>query len=148
MIIRSAANLPDRVRLSFPDGEGRTKQSMRDECDINKIMAKYIKTGAIDHSTRFAGEYGYATSVDFHGAMNIVAQGESMFAELPAALRARFNNDTALFLDFVQDPENESELLSLGLSKPESAPAALPPAPDPEPSAELPEAEPAEPEGP
>ncbi len=124
MIVHSAFNRGPRVQVAFPD-DGRAKQAFRDECDINKIMAKYVKTGAVSHMNRFAGEYGFATSVDFHEAMNVVSQGESMFAELPAVVRGRFNNDTALFLEFVQDPENVEEMVSLGLAR--STEAVLPP---------------------
>ena len=60
-----ALNLKDRPRTQIDCGidvdPGRTRQSMRDECDINAIMRKYIKTGAIDHVNKYSGEYGFAT---------------------------------------------------------------------------------------
>ncbi len=120
MIIRSAANLPDRVRVSFGDDPGRARQSMRDECDINKIMAKYQKTGAIDHFSRHAPQYDFADSIEFHDAMNIVTEGNRMFADLPSSLRSRFENPGE-FLDFVQDEGNAEEMVELGLRAPRTA---------------------------
>lgn len=139
MIIRSAANLPERVQL-VEMGAMRTKQSMKDESDINMIMKKFIKTGVIDHSAKFGAEYGYATGLDFTTSMNIIAKGSSMFAELPAEVRARFNGDPAYFLDFVQDPANGDEMRKLGLREPEAPGAGLPASEAPEPPEGPPEA--------
>ncbi len=124
-----------RVQVVFPEGEGRSKQAMRDECNINKIMAKFQKTGAVEHGNRFAGSYGFATSVSFHEAMNLVAVGESMFNALPGTVRRRFSHDVGEFLDFVQDPANKQEMIELGLSEPEAPPAGSPPVEDQEPPA-------------
>ncbi len=125
MIIRSAAVLPDRVRLSFAEGTGRTRQSMAAECDINKIMAKYQKTGAIDHFSRHAARYDFCEGIEFHDAMNIVKEGDRMFADLPSDLRSRFENPGA-FLDFVQDEGNAEEMVKLGLRLPKTASEARP----------------------
>jgi len=125
-MLRTAMKRGPRVRLSFVGDDGLTKQSMKDECDINLIMAKFVKTGAVEHAIKFSGEYGFATSVDFKDAMDIVARGESMFEELPAAIRNRFENDTGRFLDFVQDPANADEMLELGLREPPTPEEALP----------------------
>jgi len=112
--IYSNANRPPRHQIAFT-GKGRTKQSMKDECDINKIMAKYQRTGLIAHAQQHGGEYGFADSATFHEAMNVVSKANSMFAELPSTVRERFNGDPAQFLDFVQNPANENEMRSLGI---------------------------------
>jgi len=127
MEIRSAANLPERVRIGFP-AKGRTRTSMQKECDINFIMAKYQKTGAINHFSRHSPRYGFADSVTFHEALNVVTEGDRMFADLPSELRQRFE-EPGQFLDFVQDEKNADEMVELGLRKP-SAPQEqiLPPA--------------------
>ncbi len=125
--VYSRFKLGPRIQVVFPDGEGRTKQSMKDECDINQILKKYIKTGTIEHGNQHAGDYGYASGLDFTTAMNVVAKGESMFAELPAAVRNRFNNDAAYFLDFVQDSSNLDEMRDLGLAEPRAPEAGSPP---------------------
>ncbi len=116
MEIHSAANLGPRV-FTVPRGKSRTKQSFREESEINNIVARYVKTGLVDHLARYGGEYGFATSIDFHSAMNVVTKADQMFADLPADTRRRFGGDPALFLEFVQNPENQEEMISLGLAK-------------------------------
>ncbi len=131
-----------KVPISFPK-KGRTKQSFRDECDINLIMAKYQKTGAIAHVNRHGADYGFATSLDFTEAMRTVTIAQDMFLGLPSSIRSRFGNDPAAFLDFVQDADNEDELIKLGLfsaedkadkvseEPPPAAPSPPPAEPDP-----------------
>lgn len=92
-----------------------TEQSHKDECDINKIMHKFQRTGIITHSKKYEGQYDYATSTDFLTAMSIVARGQQMFDDLPSSLRSRFGNDPSNFLDFINDPANEDEAVKLGL---------------------------------
>ncbi len=129
MDMYSRSNLGPRVSIDFSEAVGRTKQSMKDECDVNNIMSKYQKTGMIDHFAKHSGEYGFATSIDFHGAMNLIMKAEDMFGDLPGEVRGRFNGDPGEFLAFVQDPENADEMLSLGLREAPPGPAAGPIAP-------------------
>ncbi len=96
----------------------RTKQQFKDECDINNILSKYQKSGAVTHVNKHAAEYGFATSEDFTSAMFLVTDAQAMFNELPSSLRTKFKNDPAEFLEFVQDPENADELVELGLAPP------------------------------
>lgn len=119
----------NRVRLGFST-EGDpvlTRQSMAAECDINNILRKFVKTGAVNHLASYGGEYGFATSISFHEAMNVVAKGKEMFAALPAKLRQRFGGDPAAFLEFVQEPKNLEACRELGLAKPAVPAAADPP---------------------
>lgn len=132
MEIRSASNLGPRVQLVFT-GKGRTKQAPAAECDINEIMAKYVKTGLLAHANSYRGEYGFASAVDFHGAMNIVTKADQMFDALPAKVRDRFSNDPASFLDFVQADDNEAEMIELGLADPIPVIPVIPPERPPEP---------------
>jgi len=97
-------------------GPSLTKQSFTKECDINTILAKYQKTGAIDHVNKHEASYGYATSDDFTASMEIVARGNTMFEELPSTIRNKFENNPAKFLDFVQDENNKKEMQELGLT--------------------------------
>lgn len=92
-----------------------TKQSFVDECNINNILAKYQKTGAIDHANNHSPNYGYADSTSFTDAMQIIAKGTNMFNDLPSSLRTKFNHDPAEFLEFTQNPANEQEMADLGL---------------------------------
>lgn len=114
----------NRIKTNF-SADSRTKQSFKDECDVNNIMARYVKTGLIDFTNRNEGRYGDCTGQTFQAAMEIVASANSMFHELPARIRDRFMNEPKAFLDFVNNPNNEAEARELGLLKPKApAPAA------------------------
>lgn len=121
----------ERVSLSFPPDEGRTKQSFKDECDINQIMSRYQKTGILEFVAKHAAQYGDCTGIDYQEGMQILTQAKSMFAELPSSIRTQFHNDPGEFLDFVNDPENRAEMREMGLLKPEPE-VATPPAPSTE----------------
>jgi len=110
------------------NGHSKTKQSMKDECDINLIMARYVKTGAIDHVNKHGINYGFATSMDFAQSMQTVTSAQQMFDELPAKIRNKFSNDPGQFLDFVQDDANRDEMATMGLAQAQTAetPVAVP----------------------
>ena len=109
-----------RIQVGVECGPSQTKQSFKDECDINNILGKYRKTGVIEHLNKHGAEYGFASGDTFQDAMNIVSRANSMFEELPAHIRSKFNNEPAAFLDFVQDEGNIEEMRELGLAKPET----------------------------
>lgn len=99
-------------------GESRTKQSFQDECNINTIMAKYAKTGLIDHVGKYGGSYGdLPAEVDYQTALNAIMKAKECFASLPAGIRTRFENDPAQFLEFVEDPANAEEMIEIGLAE-------------------------------
>lgn len=117
-----------KVMETFP-ADGRTKQSFKDECDINQIMARYQTTGVLDFVAKHQAQYGDCTGIEFQQGLDIIRQAREMFADLPSKLRARFSNDPGEFLDFVQDPANLEEAAQLGLLKPkaeEATPLAAP----------------------
>lgn len=104
-----------KVVLEFPN-PSKTHQSFKDECDINRIVARYQKTGLLPQ-VNSQPQYGdFCTSDDYQTSMNKVLHAQNSFMSLPAKVRARFENDPAKFLDFVYDPENAQELVSLGLA--------------------------------
>lgn len=134
-MIRSAYGPRQRVPLVFVDENGepelsRTKQSFKDECDIQQILRKFQKTGIIEHARRFGGEYGDAPAVTFKEAMDIVAKGKTMWEELPSSLKKRFGSPEA-FVDFVHDDANIEEARELGLIPKEgkASPVSPPEAP-------------------
>ncbi len=112
--IRSAYGPKQRQQIKFAS-QGRTKQAMQAECDINNIMAKYQKTGVIDFVNKHQPQYGDASGVDFQSAMQTVKRAEAMFADLPSTVRKRFNNNPSELLQFCENPENRQEAIKLGL---------------------------------
>ena len=69
-------------------------------------MAKYEKTGLIDHVVRYRGQYAdVANTVDYQEAIQIINDADTMFSSLPAKIRDKFANSPADFLAFVHDPD-------------------------------------------
>lgn len=95
-----------------------THQAMAPECDINTIMKKYERTGVLEHRNNFEGQYGdFADGpADYHESMNAVIAADEMFSTLPAKVRRRFHNDPGAFIEFATNPENQDELIKLGLA--------------------------------
>lgn len=81
-------------------------------------MAKYQKTGILNHYAAHAPTYGDCLPIDYVEALDLVAKAETMFSELPSSIRDRFENDPEKFLAFVQDPKNTEEAIKLGLAQP------------------------------
>lgn len=106
--------------LTFAPGFGRTKQSHRDECDINQIMKRFQRTGVLDFAGKNEGQYGDVTGLDYEVGMQNIRKADALFQGLPSSLRARFHNDPREFLDFVQDEDNRAEAARLGLLKAEA----------------------------
>lgn len=90
--------------------DGRTKQSFKNETDIEKIMARAEVTGTISHLAKYEGVYADFSDFDFHNQNNMLARGREIFAELPAELRKEFNQSPADFFEFVNDPANIEDL--------------------------------------
>lgn len=102
---------------------------MAEECDINKILGRFRATGFLNHTNLNRPCYqDFSDTPSYMEALNIIKKAEAVFAALPARVRARVDNDPAKLIDFVNDPENDDELISLGLKeKPTSAPALAAP---------------------
>ena len=113
-------------------GPGRTKQSMRDQTNINLIMAKYQKTGMVSFVNKQQGEYMNTDPIDFQEAMDMIVNANNMFAEIPSSVRKRFGNDPKEFFEFLHNPENVDELISLGLATPPPEPPAIAPSDPPD----------------
>lgn len=115
-----------QVGLDTSKGGPGAKQSFKEECDINRIMAKYQKTGVVNWLSKREGQYRDVSSVDFMESMNVIAKANEMFAELPSSVRKRFANDPAEFLVFMHDEGNTEEAIKLGLATRRPEPAAPP----------------------
>lgn len=109
----------ERVRVTMEQkGKSRTKQSHKDETNINKIVAKYKKTGILPALIKQNPAYGDFTAVpDYQESLNRVIFAQEQFNGLSAAVRKRFNNDPGEFLEFASNPENKETLYDLGLAE-------------------------------
>ena len=109
-----------------------TEDNHKKEVDINQIMRKYQKTGAIAHQNKYEGRYDDIPSLTLLEALNTVKQADTMFNELPSSVRKRVNNNPVEFLQFMQNPENEQEIYDLGLAeRPPTNAEPAPQAPEP-----------------
>jgi phage internal scaffolding protein len=107
--------------LSYTDG--RTKQSFKDQCDINKILKKAAKVGSLSHLERHGAQYGDFSDIgDLLQAQERLARGQEIFQELPSEIRREFSNDPGNFFEYVNDPANAGNLRELlpGLAEPGS----------------------------
>lgn len=118
------------VRVTTPVGElSMTKQSHKDECDINKILSQYKKTGLISHISNNQPQFmDLPSDIDYQSSLNIMLRAEDAFAALPSLVRDHFANDPERFLRAFGDASQRPYLEELGLLKPAPPPAAAAPA--------------------
>lgn len=91
------------------------QQHFKDECDINNILRQFNITGLLPESP-LSPRYGDFTGIgDYHTALNRVIAAQEEFEALPAQIRARFENDPAKLIEFLEDDNNRPEAESLGL---------------------------------
>jgi len=129
-----------RVPVYAPpsDGTSRVQEHFKDEVDINKIVAKYRKTGVITHVQRVKEKYGEFLDIfDVAGQLDKVAKANQAFDQLPSELRNKVGNSIPKFLEYIQDPQNLDQCVKWGIykKKPVEEPAAGNPAGASEPQA-------------
>jgi len=102
-----------------PEVVSLTNQSDAEACDINKMFARFEKTGVlVDPSSGVVRtpNYGDFSGIgDFHAIKSRIAKAESDFMLFPASLRNRFDNDVQKLVDFLSDSKNDVEAVKLGL---------------------------------
>lgn len=90
-----------------------TKQTFKDQCDINRVLDR-AKTGAgLSHLANYGGLYGDFSNWDertYEDMQSEMARGVSIFNDLPAELRQEFDNNPGKFFGFVNDPANQERL--------------------------------------
>lgn len=102
-----------------------TEQSHKDECDINTIVNNYLRYGDWGASGRpVQPMFGDFTEVtDFRECCDMIAYANEQFNQLPSTVRARFQNNPANLIDFINNAANRDEAIQLGFIP---APAAVP----------------------
>lgn len=115
-----------RFSLDCSNLPSLTRQEFADECDINKLMLQYEKTGILP--TTNAGEPRYldvSDVPDLMAAHAILQEATISFMALPATIRRDFDNDPVKFITFAENPENIEKLREWKLAPP--APVEPPP---------------------
>jgi phage internal scaffolding protein len=91
------------------------QQHFKDECDINNILRQFNITGQLPEQP-LSPRYGDFTGIgDYHTALNKVIAAQDEFEALPAQIRARFDNDPANLIEFLENEKNRPEAEELGL---------------------------------
>lgn len=113
--------------------KGFTVQADRNESDINKIVARYQRTGSVITNSK-QPFYGDVSEFEGLGESIVkVREAQSLFMDFPADVREKFDNDPVRFVDFVGDEKNYDEAVALGIisKPPEVAPEPLTPGTSP-----------------
>lgn len=116
------------VSLSFGADEGRTKQEFLADCDLNRIVERYRRTGVLPESVRAnAMRFGDFSSLPtLAEAQEKIHVANELFLALPSRVRDRYNNDPAAFFADSQTPEGRELFVTLGIAshvKPAPSPA-------------------------
>jgi phage internal scaffolding protein len=91
------------------------QQHYKDECDINTILERFNVTGMLPQSP-VSPQYGdFSGITDYHSALNAVIAAQDQFDGLPAQIRARFENEPAKLIEFLEDENNRQEAEELGI---------------------------------
>jgi phage internal scaffolding protein len=112
------------------DGEEiRVEQSHKKKQDINEIVKKH--GGNLEliaaNSNLQAMEMDEIPTNDFQEMMEMVVKAQQTFESIPSKIRARFNHNPAEYLDFIRNPANQDEMVSMGLATiPEPEPEPVP----------------------
>lgn len=111
----------EKKGISFPvDKEGKvitkTKQAMRDECDINNIVALAARTGFLPNHGETPVFGDFTQVADYRDALQTVINAQEAFQGLPATVRDQFANDPERFLEFATNPANAQAMVDMGLA--------------------------------
>lgn len=101
------------------------QQQFKDDADINVMLERFKVTGMVPQGVLMP-TYGDFTGIsDYQTAANALLRANDAFMQMPANVRARFENSPQKFMEFFNDEKNIDEARKLGL--------VLPAKPEPEP---------------
>lgn len=113
-----------------------TQQQFKEQVNVNKIIAKYRRTGMLEHVRKNSGAYLDITDIgDYQESLQKVIDANNIFSSLPSEIRTRFANDPQQLINFLADEKNIDEAIRLGLmyKKEAKAPEEMPPQKESEP---------------
>jgi len=99
------------------DDPSKTQQSDARDTDINVIMKRYEQTGQLPAALGSPLFGDFTNAPDYRQAVEAVNTAHEAFMQIPAKVRAQFNNDPQQFIEFATNPANAEELLKMGLAK-------------------------------
>jgi hypothetical protein len=113
---RTAYNLGNENYSETHLNDGLTEQHHANDCDINQILAQFMETGILPHTTKSEPVYGDVSEHEFQEVQFQLANAKTLFEELPDTVRAQFDNEPFKFLHFAEDPKNLDALVEMGLA--------------------------------
>ncbi|AXH73502.1 MAG: internal scaffolding protein [Microviridae sp.] len=116
MEFQSAYSVPVRTSDLDCSDPSLAQQQFKDDVDINVLLERFKVTGVIPQGVRIPTYGDFIGISDFRQASDAVLAAKNAFMDIPASVRARFENDPAKFIDFCADPANLPELRKLGLA--------------------------------
>jgi len=104
-----------REQIDFSGTTSRTKTEFADECNINTIVNRSKMSGVLPQGNRQPMFGDFSEVSDYTEAQTSIAQAQEEFINLPSDVRAKFNNNVADLLDFIDNPANAEEAQKMGL---------------------------------
>uniref|UniRef100_UPI00404854FC hypothetical protein n=1 Tax=Flavobacterium sp. TaxID=239 RepID=UPI00404854FC len=141
--------MTDKIKFKIPytktkrcffetTGPSLTQQHFKEETLINNIIKKHDKNGIIESVARGNARYGdFSLVQDYKTSLDTIRDANDNFMEIPSEIRKKFNNNAGEFFNFVQDPNNQSELIKMGLATASTTLESATPVAD-KPSSEVP----------
>ncbi len=112
--IRSAYD-GSRVEVTAGGGDTMVREAFRDECDVNKIVARYALAGTMPLTVAEAA-YGDVSEVsDYKTALDLVYASKDRLSELPDAAREMYMKDPLGYWTALDATKERSDLVELGL---------------------------------
>lgn len=104
--------------VTFEPDKGKTRQEFKEETDINVIVERMTDKQATDwleqHEEWLKSAVDQTVpNIEYRELLAVVMDAEERFLDLPADVRAGFNNDPAEFMEFVQSEGGDIELAEL-----------------------------------
>jgi len=79
----------------------RTKQSYKDECDINMILKRFGVTGTVEANVRTPLQADFVASMTFQDAMNAMVSARESFDKMPDAGTCRWDSQKVELINAV-----------------------------------------------
>lgn len=118
-------NVPPSLSV-VNDEDSMTWQHCKDECDILHIVKKpNLGVNPLQPPTSKPMFGDFDSSLSFQEAQNVIVKASEQFADLPAKIRDKFENNPVSMLQFIEDPKNYDECISLGIFEKSFEPSEL-----------------------
>lgn len=116
----------ERVTINL-GGKSRTKQSFKDEADVNAIVRKFQRTGVFTHTSGAVPRYAdVSNATDLLGSFEAVQRARDEFGELPASVRVAAGNNPVTLLAMMDDEAGRAVLDEAGLFERPDEPVVVP----------------------